>query len=78
MRHADDTVLFAGNKEDLQQLLDIVEKASRKKGLKSNRKKTEVLVVSRNKECPQMNIFIDGNKTQAKRSIQTLGYFDNE
>ena len=36
LRHADDTVLMSKNKEDLQQLLDIVEEEIRKKGLELN------------------------------------------
>ena len=39
LRYNDDTVLIAENKEDLQQLLDIVEEKSSKKGLKLNSKK---------------------------------------
>ena len=40
LRHSDDTVLMPANKEDLQQLLDIVEEESRKKGLELNSKST--------------------------------------
>ncbi|GFO01465.1 hypothetical protein PoB_002797000 [Plakobranchus ocellatus] len=42
-RYADDTVLIAENKEDLQKLLNIVEEESRKKGLELNSKKTKVM-----------------------------------
>ncbi|GFO35239.1 inositol-tetrakisphosphate 1-kinase [Plakobranchus ocellatus] len=41
LRYADDTVLIAENKEDLQKLLNIVEEESRKKGLELNSKKTD-------------------------------------
>ena len=40
MRYTDDTVLIAENKEDFQQLLDIVKEKSSKKGLELNSKKT--------------------------------------
>ncbi|GFN96228.1 endonuclease-reverse transcriptase [Plakobranchus ocellatus] len=43
LRYADDTVLIAENKEDLQKLPNIVEEESRKKGLELNSKKTEVM-----------------------------------
>ncbi|GFO24342.1 retrovirus-related pol polyprotein from type-1 retrotransposable element r2 [Plakobranchus ocellatus] len=43
LRYADDTVLIAENKEDLQKFLNIVEEESRKKGLELNSKKTEVM-----------------------------------
>ncbi|GFO50395.1 retrovirus-related pol polyprotein from type-1 retrotransposable element r2 [Plakobranchus ocellatus] len=46
LRYADDTVLIAENKEDLQKLLNIVEEESRKKGLELNSKKTEVMLIS--------------------------------
>ncbi|GFS12153.1 endonuclease-reverse transcriptase [Elysia marginata] len=49
IRYADDTVLIAENKDDLQKLLNIVEEESRKKGLELNSKKTEVMVIIRNK-----------------------------
>ncbi|GFO07610.1 endonuclease-reverse transcriptase [Plakobranchus ocellatus] len=47
LRYADDTVLIAENKEDLQKLLNIVQEESRKKGSELNSKKTEVMVISR-------------------------------
>ncbi|GFO01374.1 retrovirus-related pol polyprotein from type-1 retrotransposable element r2 [Plakobranchus ocellatus] len=43
LRYADDTMLIAENKEDLQKLINIVEEESRKKGLELNSKKTEVM-----------------------------------
>ena len=51
-----------------------VEEESSKKGLELNSKKTEVMVVSPNNECPHITIFINGNKL--KGSIQILGYFN--
>ncbi|GFR93827.1 retrovirus-related Pol polyprotein from type-1 retrotransposable element R2 [Elysia marginata] len=47
LRYADDTVLIAENKSDLQKLLDVVYSESQKKGLELNSKKTEVMVISR-------------------------------
>ena len=46
LRYANETVLFAENKEDLQELLHIVEEGRRKKGLELNSKKTDVMVES--------------------------------
>ncbi|GFO15462.1 hypothetical protein PoB_004196700 [Plakobranchus ocellatus] len=60
LRYADDTVLIAENEKDLQQLLDIVKEESEKKGLELNRKKTQVMVVSRKQELPIINIYIKG------------------
>ena len=46
LRCADDTVLISENyKEDLQQLLDIVEGENRKKRLELNSLRTEVMVI---------------------------------
>ena len=49
LRYPDDAALIAENKADLQQLIDIVEEESSKKGLE---KKTEAVVASGNNECP--------------------------
>ncbi|GFN75306.1 retrovirus-related pol polyprotein from type-1 retrotransposable element r2 [Plakobranchus ocellatus] len=59
LRYADDTVLIAENKEDLQKLLNIVEEESRKKGLELNSKKTEGMVSSRKQESPKCDIFVN-------------------
>ncbi|GFN86605.1 endonuclease-reverse transcriptase [Plakobranchus ocellatus] len=66
LRYADDTVLIAENEKDLQQLLDIVKEESEKKGLELNRKKTEVMVVSRKQELPIINIYIKGTRLKQK------------
>ncbi|GFO02811.1 retrovirus-related pol polyprotein from type-1 retrotransposable element r2 [Plakobranchus ocellatus] len=67
LRYADDTVLIAENKEDLQKLLNIVEEESRKKGLELNSKKTEVMVISRKQESPKCDIFINKVKLKQKK-----------
>ena len=70
LRHADDTVLLPKNKEDLQQLLDIVEEESRKKGLELNSKSTQVMVVSGSNERPQTKIFINVNKFKQRNKFK--------
>ena len=70
LRHANDTVLMPENKEDLQQLLDIVEEESRKKGLELNSKSTEVMVVCGSNERPQTNIFINVNKFKQRNKFK--------
>ena len=67
------TVLIAENKEDLQQLLDIVQGESNKYGFELNRKKTEVLVVSQNIDWQQVSIFINGNKLEQRDQFKFLG-----
>ena len=70
LRHTADTVLMPKNKEDLQQLLDIVEEESRKKGLELNSKSTEVMVVSGSNERPQTNTFISVNKLKQRNKFK--------
>lgn len=52
IRYDHDRVLIAENESDLQELLNVMEKESRKKGLELKSKKTEVMVISRKKETP--------------------------
>ena len=73
LRYADDAVLIAQSKENLQQLIDNAEEESSKKGLELNSKKTEVMVVSRSNECPQINIFINWNKFKQRDQFKYLG-----
>ncbi|GFO18604.1 cyclin-dependent kinase-like 2 [Plakobranchus ocellatus] len=73
LRYADDTVLIAENKEDLQKLLNIVEEESRKKGLELNSKKTEVMVISRKQESPKCDIFINKVKLKQTEKFNYLG-----
>ncbi|GFN84653.1 endonuclease-reverse transcriptase [Plakobranchus ocellatus] len=72
-RYADDTVLIAENKEDLQKLINIVEEESRKKGLELNSKKTEVMVISRKQESPKCDIFINKVKLKQTEKFKYLG-----
>ncbi|GFO13981.1 endonuclease-reverse transcriptase [Plakobranchus ocellatus] len=73
LRYADDTVLIAENKEDLQKLLNIVEEESRKKGLELNSKKTEVMVISRKQESPKCDIFINKVNLKQTEKFKYLG-----
>ncbi|GFN84639.1 craniofacial development protein 2-like protein [Plakobranchus ocellatus] len=58
LRYADDTVLIAENKEDLQEL---------------NSKKTEVLVISRKQETPKCDIFFNKVKLKQTEKFKYLG-----
>ena len=73
LRYADHTVLTVENEEDLKQLLGIVEEESSNKGFELNSKKTEVMVINQNKECPEINIFIKGNKFKHSDQFKCLG-----
>ena len=60
------------NKEDLKQLLVIIEEESRQTGFELNRKKTEVIMISQNNECPQIDIFTIGNKVKQRDQFKYL------
>ena len=59
-------MLTTENEKDLQQLLNIVESKSKEKGLELKSKKTEVMVISRKKEPPLINITINGIKLKQR------------
>ena len=68
-----DAVLTAENKENFQHLLDLFEGESRKKVLKLYSKRTEAMIVSQNKECSQIKIFMNGNKLKQRINLNTWG-----
>ena len=61
------------NKEDEMIITDTVE-TKPKERLKLNNKKTELVVVSRNNECPQVNIFINGNELKQLGQFKFLAF----
>ena len=75
IRYADDTVLIADNEKELQEMLDIVVRESEKKGLSLNKKKTEVMVISK-KNCrptPACNIVMNGTVLKQVHKFNYLG-----
>ena len=73
IRYADDTVLIATSENDLQALLDIVNRESNKLGLNLNTKETEVMTVSKKKDAPNCHITIQGNPLQQVSQFKYLG-----
>ena len=57
---------MAENEENLLHWLDIFEGDSRKKVLELCNQRTEVIVISQNKECPQIKIKIQAGTTKMK------------
>ncbi|ROT72460.1 endonuclease-reverse transcriptase, partial [Penaeus vannamei] len=51
LRYADDTILIAGNEEDLQSLVNIINEESEKMGIGLNVKKTECMGSSATESC---------------------------
>ena len=73
IRYADDTVLIATSENDLQALVDIVNRESNKLGLSLNKKKTEVMTVSKKKDAPNCHITIQGNPLKQVSQFKYLG-----
>ena len=73
IRYADDTVLIATSENDLQALVDIVNRESSKLGLSLNTKKTEVMTVSKKKDAPNCHITIQGNPLKQVSQFKYLG-----
>jgi len=77
IRYADDTVLLAESQEKLQDLLDKVVDASRKKGLTINCKKTECMVVSK-RTSPPCELKIGQEKIKKVQKFNYLGSMVSE
>ena len=73
IRYADDTVLIADNENELQEMLDTVVRESEKKGLSVNKKKTEVMVISKKNCTPACNIVMNGTVLKQVHKFNYLG-----
>ena len=78
LRYADDTSLVAESEEDLQNLVSKIKTESEKFGLKINAKKTQTMVISKNKVPPKINIMIDGTPLKQVSSYRYLGQIVTE
>ena len=74
IRYADDNnVLLAESKSSLEHLLANLKDESEKRGLFINKKKTKVMVFSKNKVNPKCEIVLDGEVLQQSNSFEYLG-----
>ena len=73
IRYAHDTVLIADNEKELQEMLDTVVRESEKKGLSLNKKKTEVMVISKKTCTPACNIVMNGTVLKQVHKFNYLG-----
>ena len=73
IRYADDTVLIADNEYELQDMLDTVVRESEKKGLSLNKKKTEVMVISKKNCTHACNIVMNGTVLKQVHKFNYLG-----
>ena len=73
LRYADDTVLLAETKEDLQHILNEVNSVGERYGMKMNATKTKTMVVCRKGDTPQIKIKIDGVEIEQVQQFKYLG-----
>ena len=76
LRYADDTMLLAGNVEELQNMITKVKETSGKYGLRLNAKKTKVMVVKKTAKLEQLtgvNIQIEGQRIEEINRFVYLG-----
>ena len=72
LRYADDTVLMAESKDDLQSLTDNIRHYSKESGLDMNVKKTKTMVISRDTGT-RANISIDNEELEQVEEFKYLG-----
>ena len=60
LRYADDTVIIADSVQKLQSITDVIVDVSANKGLEINKKKSVVMVFSKNKVNPSCSIIVKG------------------
>ena len=69
---------MAETEEALQEIVDLMNEESAKKGLKMNVKKTKTMVICRNKETPQIEINVDGTNLEQVKQFKYLGQLITE
>ena len=73
LRYADDTVLLAETKEDLQCILNEVNKVGKSYGMRMNAAKTKTMVITRKEATPQIKLDIDGAMIEQVQHFKYLG-----
>ena len=73
----DDTLIFADNLSDLQHLIDQIVKISDSYGLRINKTKTELMIISKGKKT-NCHIIINGNNIERVNKYTYLGTNFNE
>ena len=73
LRYADDTVLFADNEQDFQNIVDTIHRQSKEFGLDINVKKTKTMVISRKAEIPRVSITVNNNLLEQVKEFTYLG-----
>ena len=77
VRYADDKAVVANSQKGLQQLMDNLNKVTRKFSMKINVKKTKVMCISR-KRNNKLKIYVDGQQVEQVRQFRYLGSLISE
>ena len=73
LRYADDGALLVGSANELQELLNRTQVASREWGLNLNVEKTKVMLISKNSNQEGFEITIDGEMVEIVKEFKYLG-----
>ena len=73
LRYADDTAITAENENKLQTLAERVNEECNHFGMKMNIKMTETIVISKEKEIPNVKIKLDWHEVEQVRKCMHLG-----
>ena len=73
IRYADNTALISDDEQNLQEMLVSLKKESKVGGLNINKKKTKLMVFSKNRNIPICNIYLYNEKIEQIREFEYLG-----
>lgn len=73
LRYADDTVLIANSEVNLQKLVSTINTESERLGLTLNKKKTEVMVISKKPDIPNCRIVLGNEILKQVHNFKYLG-----
>ena len=69
LRYADDTVLLAETEEDLQEMLNVVNRIGKTFDMKLNRKKTKTMLVSKDVTSTKVSVAFRPQNTARPRAF---------
>ena len=78
LRYADDVALLAGSANELQEILNRTQVASRERGLKLNVEKTKVMLISKNSNQEDFEITLEGETIEIVKEFKYLGTLIND
>ena len=73
IRYADDTTLITDSQEKLQNLIDALDRESQEKGLNINKRKTKVMVITKDEQSPKIEMKINNHVIEQVDQFNYLG-----